>query len=172
MAVPCSCGAVCKLEAVSQSLFHSGTCVETALAASARDGNAARSPAAVKSPWPQGLWSCTRPLRALVEVCAAACPLVPQLGGGSAWPLQVQRGGDCGCICGCRSWSCSLGASQGRLARFSSWTCGGLHCPLTAVLCWQVLALSGMDGDIEGSAASLGAVWPSRAMGQLWWPRL
>lgn len=41
-----------------------------------------------------------------------------------------------------------------------------------AVLCWQGLALSGMDGDTEERAVSLGTIWPSCAMGQLWWPWL
>lgn len=64
-----------------------------------------------------------------------------------------------------------MGTPWGHSAQFSTWTCGGLHCLLTAVLCWQELALSGMDGDTE-RAVSLGTVWPSRAMGQLCSPRL
>lgn len=39
-----------------------------------------------------GLWSRVRPLPSLVGVCAVACHLILQLGGGSAWPLQLLCG--------------------------------------------------------------------------------
>lgn len=105
------CGGGCELEAVR----HSPCSTQRSAWGQPCHGHTAGSPAAVKSPWPQGLRSCTRPLQAVTGVCAAACPLVPRLGGGNAWPLQVQYGGDQGCMCDCRSWSRSLGAPWGLL---------------------------------------------------------
>lgn len=71
------CGAGCKLEGVR----HSPCSTQRPAWGQPCHGHVAGSPAAVKNPWPQGLWSCTRPLQAVTGVCAAACPLVPQLGG-------------------------------------------------------------------------------------------
>lgn len=103
LAFPCSCGAGRKLEAVRH-----GHC-----SAQGRAWGQPWLPAGML--WPRclglqqlggvghGLWSHVRPLPSLVGVCAAACPLFPQLGRDRAWPLQLQRGGVCGCVC---SWVC------------------------------------------------------------------
>ena len=104
LAFPCSRGAGHKLEAVRHGhrSVQGRAWGQPCLAAC---GDAVAMPPGLQQPGGvrHGLWSRARPLPSLVGVCAAVRPLVPRLGGGSAWPLQLQRGGDCGCVC---SWVC------------------------------------------------------------------